>query len=178
MTMLLIKLSWTAGNMWKIVILVTSTYSIESSNKIWLRFHIFLKLLNKKYFYTSIECPKNWTRILGKCFYISAEQFEGTKKSYGAALDDCKLRQGRLYEPRDIATYYSLIKYHLTVIKILFYSLIDSILFLWYCCPTDRFFNHKFQFKGIVTFLDWNNWFTRGRKMDVLKWWYEGRGRK
>ena len=88
------------------------------------------KLINKQDLNAFIECPKNWTEILGKCFYISAEQFEGTKKSYGAALDDCKLRQGRLYEPRDIATYYSLIKYHLTVMKILFYSLIDSIILL------------------------------------------------
>ena len=70
-----------------------------------------------------VDCPKNWTSIGGKCFYVSAEQIENTKKSYVESLEDCKIRQGRLYEPRDIATYISLIKYHIKV----------NVIYIFYC---------------------------------------------
>ena len=69
----------------------------------------------RKYILKFVDCSKNWTNIEGKCFYISAEQFEDTKKTYTEALEDCKLRQGRLYEPRDLPTYVFLRRHHIKV---------------------------------------------------------------
>ncbi len=43
-----------------------------------------------------VSCASGWTKILGRCFYLST-----TSLNHADAVSDCQARGGKLFEPRN-----------------------------------------------------------------------------
>jgi len=113
-------------------------------------------------------CPDEYTLINEKCFYITNKT-----DTYIDAITQCKLKNGRLYEPRDEADYYKLVNY---LTDVLGYQTSTSSRnpYRTWLGISDRKEEGRFVYESDGTDVQYTHWYTNyGIDRGVLDTRYE-----